>query len=195
MSYRAPRLPDRRGDVADASAEPSAAQGVPWAEVFRRAPGSALLATGLGSGLLPKAPGTWGSLLGLVLSEGLFEASGVAGVVALAAASTLLGIPVSGRVAALRGRKDPPEIVADEVAGMSLALAVLHVALPAVAPAPLRWSLVALAFGLFRLLDIAKPGPINRVQSLPGGWGVMADDLLAGSFAGILAAVAAFLLS
>ena len=54
--------------MADASAEPSAAQGIPWAEVFRKAPGSALLATGLGSGLLPKAPGTWGSLLAVLLA-------------------------------------------------------------------------------------------------------------------------------
>ena len=195
MSYRAPRRPDRRGDVADASAEPTAAQGIPWAEVFRKAPGSALLATGLGSGLLPGAPGTWGSLLAVGLAEGLFETAGVGGVVALAALSTLVGVPVSGRVAVLRGRKDPSEVVVDEVAGQAIALAFLHAALPAAASGLLRWGLVALAFGLFRFFDIAKPGWIDRLQSLPGGWGVMADDLLAGLFAGILAASAAFLLS
>src|SRR5512145_517417 len=103
MSYRAPRRPDRRGDVADANAEPTAAQGVPWAEVFRKAPASALLATGLGSGLLPKAPGTWGSLLSVLLAEGLHQGAGLAGVVGLAVVSTLLGVPSSGHVAALRG--------------------------------------------------------------------------------------------
>jgi phosphatidylglycerophosphatase A len=195
MSWRAPRRPDRRGDVDDAIAEPSAAQEVPWAEVFRKAPVSALLATGLGSGLLPKAPGTWGSLLAVALSEGLFAAAGLAGVAALAAASTLVGVPVSGRVAAVKGRKDPSEIVIDEVAGQALALTLLHAALPADAGSPLRWGLVAFALGLFRLFDVAKPGWIDRAQSLPGGWGIMADDLLAGALAGILAASAAFLLS
>jgi phosphatidylglycerophosphatase A len=64
-----------------------------------------------------------------------------------------------------------------------------------VAQAHVRWGLVVLAFGLFRLLDVAKPGWIDRAQSLPGGWGVMADDLLAGAVAGILAGAAAFLLT
>lgn len=178
----------------DAIAEPSAAQEVPWEEVFRKAPVSAFLATGLGSGLLPKAPGTWGSLLAVALSEGLFSLAGVAGVAAFAAASTVLGVPVASRVAALKGRKDPSGIVIDEVAGQAIALALLHATLPAEAGEPLRWGLVALAFGLFRLFDIAKPGWIDRAQSLPGGWGVMADDLLAGALAGILAASAAFLL-
>ena len=195
MSYRAPRRPDRRGDVADASAEPTAAQGVPWAEVFRRSPGWTLLATGLGSGLLPGAPGTWGSLLALGASEALFEVAGIAGVAALAAGSTLLGVPGSDRVATLRGVKDPAEIVVDEVAGQSIALLLLHAVLPAAAPAHVRWGLVVLAFGLFRLLDVAKPGWIDRAQSLPGGWGVMADDLLAGAVAGTLTAAAAFLLT
>jgi phosphatidylglycerophosphatase A len=195
MSYRAPRLPDRRGDVVNANAEPSATQEVPWREVFRRAPVATLLATGLGSGLLPKAPGTWGSLLAVVVGEGLFQVVGLVGVAGLAAVSTLVGIPVSGRVAVLRARKDPGEIVVDEIAGQSIALAGLHAVLPADASAPVRWGLVVLAFALFRAFDIAKPGPINRLQSLPGGWGVMADDLLAGAIAGILAGAAAFLLS
>jgi phosphatidylglycerophosphatase A len=156
---------------------------------------AALLATGGGSGLLPGAPGTWGSLLAVLLCEGLAAKAGLAGIAGLAVASTLLGVPVSGRVARLRGRKDPPEIVVDEVAGQSIALALLHAVLPADASGPLRWGLVVLAFGLFRLLDVVKPGPVNRLQSLPGGWGVMADDLLAGVLAGILAAAAAFLLS
>lgn len=179
--------------MEDAIAAPPAAQ-VPWAEVFRKAPLSALLATGFGSGLLPKAPGTWGSLLTVGLSEALFALGGLPAVALLAAASTAAGVPVSGRVARLRGRKDPSEVVVDEVAGQSLALALLHAVLPASAEAPLRWGLVALAFALFRLFDVAKPGPIDRAQSLPGGWGVMADDLLAGLLAGIVAAAGAFFL-
>ena len=181
--------------MEDASAELSAAQEVPWREVFRRAPLATLLATGLGSGLLPKAPGTWGSFLAVVLGEGLFQVVGLVGVAGFAGVSTLVGIPVSGRVAALRGRKDPGEIVVDEIAGQAIALAGLHAVLTADASAPVRWGLVALAFVLFRAFDVAKPGPIDRLQSLPDGWGVMADDLLAGALAGILAGAAAFLLS
>ncbi|MBK9374722.1 MAG: phosphatidylglycerophosphatase A [Holophagales bacterium] len=195
MSRRAPRRPDRRGDVGDASAEPSAAQEVPWREVFRRAPLATLLATGLGSGLLPKAPGTWGSLLAVLMGEGLFQVAGLIGVAGLAAVSTLVGVPVSARVAVLRGRKDPGEVVVDEIAGQAIALTGLHTVLPAGAPDPLRWGLVAIAFLLFRVFDILKPGPVDRLQSLPGGWGVMADDLLAGALAGILVGAAAFLLS
>lgn len=179
--------------MEDASAPTPAAQ-VPWAEVLRKAPLSALLATGLGTGLLPKAPGTWGSLLAVGLSEGLFALGGLPAVALLAAGSAAAGVPVSDRVARLRGAKDPPEIVVDEVAGQSIALALLHAALPAGAGGALRWVLVALAFALFRLLDVGKPGPVDRAQSLPGGWGVMADDLLAGLGAGIGAAAGAFLL-
>jgi phosphatidylglycerophosphatase A len=131
----------------------------------------------------------------VALSEGLFAAAGLVGVAALATGSILAGVPASGRVAALKGRKDPSGIVIDEVAGQAIALVLLHAALPADAGGPLRWGLVGLAFGLFRLFDIAKPGWIDRAQSLPGGWGVMADDLLAGTLAGILAVAAAFLLS
>jgi phosphatidylglycerophosphatase A len=181
--------------VEDASAEPSAAQEVPWREVFRRAPLATLLATGLGSGLLPKAPGTWGSLLAVLIGEGLFQAAGAWGVTGLAGISMLAGVPASGRVAHTRGRKDPGEIVIDEIAGQAIALACLHAVLPAGSADSVRWGLVVVAFGLFRAFDILKPGPIDRLQSLPGGWGVMADDLLAGALAGILAAAAAFLLS
>ena len=181
--------------MEDASAEPSAAQEVPWREVFRRAPLATFLATGFGAGLLPNAPGTWGSVLAVVAGEAMFQVAGLAGVVGLAAVSVLVGVPVSGRVAGLRGRKDPGEIVVDEVAGQAIALAGLHAVLPVGAADPLRWGLVVVAFGLFRALDILKPGPIDRLQALRGGWGVMADDLLAGSLAGILVGAAAYLLT
>lgn len=181
--------------MEDATAAGSAVQEVPWREVFRRAPGAALVATGFGSGLLPKAPGTWGSLLAVALGEGLVGAAGLPGLAGLAAVATVLGVPAAGRVASLRGRKDPSEVVVDEVAGQALALAILHAALPPGGPPLVRWGLVLLAFVLFRALDIGKPGWIGRLEALPGGWGVMADDLLAGAGAGMLAGAAAFLLS
>lgn len=181
--------------MEDASAARPAAQEVSWREVFRRAPVASLLATGLGAGLLPRAPGTWGSLLGVALGEALQETAGLPGLAALAAASTVVGVPAASRIASIRGREDPPEVVVDEVAGQAIALALLHAALPPAAPPAARWGLVLLAFGLFRALDVGKPGWIDRLQSLPGGWGVMADDLLAGAIAGILSAAAAFFLT
>mgnify|MGYP001308227740 CR=1 FL=1 len=81
--------------MGDASAAPAEAQGVPWGEVFRLSPGASILATGLGSGLLPKAPGTWGSFLAVLLAEGLFALHGVGAVALLAALAT---IPLASRL-------------------------------------------------------------------------------------------------
>lgn len=85
---------------------------------------------------------------------------------------TLAGIAASGRVERAVGRKDPGIIVVDEVAGMTLSVLWL----------PLTpWVLVA-AFVLFRAFDVLKPFPADRSQALPGGLGVMADDLIAGLY-------------
>jgi phosphatidylglycerophosphatase A len=74
------------------------------------------------------------------------------------------------------GREDPPECVIDELAGQWLACALAPLSLPA----------FAAAFVLFRLFDIWKPWPISAAEKLPGGLGVMADDMIAGLFAGVL---------
>ena len=129
------------------------------------------IAAGGGVGYCPVAPGTCGAALGLVLvillaSWPLWLYGSVL------AAVTLLGIWASGEVEQFLGQKDVSCIVVDEIAGMLLAgLAV-----------PL--SIVPLLAGfasLFRLFDIVKPLP--RLETLPGGWGVMLDDLFAGLLA------------
>ena len=135
------------------------------------------VATVGGVGRLPVAPGTWGSLIGLAVAWwlaghqhalGWWPASrwyAVAGIGGL-----WLGVPAASRVAAQQQRHDPQEIVIDETVGMLWALAGLP-----------HHAVVWLAgFGLFRLLDIAKPWPIRACERLPGGWGIMADDLAAG---------------
>lgn len=136
-----------------------------------------LIASGLGSGFAPKAPGTAGSLAallpGALLLEGPAWALPLA--VALVALLGLWAIPAAG------GEDDPGWVVVDEFAGQWLAL------LPLAHPTPL--GLLA-AFALFRLLDITKPGPIGWADRRPGAAGVMADDLIAGFIAaGILWAV------
>ncbi len=128
---------------------------------------SRLIASGLGSGLLGRAPGTAGSLLALALGAGLMAWSPFALPFAILAV-----LPVGlWAITAAGGTADPGWVVIDEFAGQWITL----LALPA--PSPLG---LLLCFGLFRMLDIAKPGPIGWSERLPGALGVMADDIVAG---------------
>jgi phosphatidylglycerophosphatase A len=137
--------------------------------------GAKLVATGLGSGYSRFAPGTAGSLVGLAL---FLPLAGLAWPVQLAAvvAITLVGTLAAARVARLVGRKDPGLVVVDEVAGQWITF----VALPFT-------PLTALAgFLLFRVMDIVKPWPVRDLERLPGGVGIMADDVAAGIYAHLL---------
>lgn len=96
---------------------------------------------------------------------------------------TVAGIPAGSRAERELGHDDG-RIVIDEAAGMSLALLA----------APRGWPYAGLAFGLFRLFDIAKPPPVGRLQRVPGGWGIMLDDLAAGGIAAALVAATAWIL-
>ena len=129
-----------------------------------------LAATWVGSGLIPFASGTWGTLAALPFAYGIWL---VGGWIALAVATlgvTVLGVWASERVVSSSGVQDPGFIVIDEVAGMWLTL----LAAPFT---PLGW---AAAFFLFRVADILKPYPANWAdRNVGGGWGVMLDDLFA----------------
>lgn len=106
-------------------------------------------------------------------------------------AIALLAVPVSGRAAAAMGREDPGCIVLDEVAGQLLASAVVPLfAYPTPLAAAAFWLL---SFFAFRLFDVWKPGPIRGWQALPGGWGIVIDDVAAGILAAGVTCVAAFL--
>ncbi|MCX7930928.1 MAG: phosphatidylglycerophosphatase A [Rhodovarius sp.] len=122
-----------------------------------------------GVGFLRPAPGSWASLAVLPLAL-LGPAAAAAAAVLLAA----LGLWVLSRLAPQE--RDPPWVVIDEGAGMALALAGLSAASP---------EGLAAAFLLFRFFDIAKPGPVGWAERLPGPAGIMADDLMAGLFAGL----------
>jgi phosphatidylglycerophosphatase A len=136
------------------------------------------IATWFGSGRSPVAPGTAGSLAALPLHFALRSLSPGLHLGAVAA-MVLLGIWASDRVAQELGEDDPDSVVIDEVAGTLIALGIVRA----------RGSSAAvLAFLLFRALDIAKPGVIDRVQrARPKGVGIMADDVLAGLCAGLTA--------
>jgi len=136
-----------------------------------------LLASGLGSGFIPRAPGTAGALLGLVLGIPLLLASHVV----LALAALLISLLGLWAIRAANVDGDPAWVVIDEIAGQWVAL--LGLARPSALG-------LAAAFALFRLFDIVKPGPVGWADRQGGAPGIMADDLIAGAIAaGILWAV------
>lgn len=133
------------------------------------------LATGLGSGYAPVAPGTAGSLVGLGVALPLLHLP-VWAYLAVTAVVCGVGVVASSHAEAHFGRKDAGAIVIDEVAGMLLTLT---------ATGGTVAEMVA-GFLLFRLLDIVKPFPCRRAEGLKGGLGVMADDVVAGVYACLL---------
>jgi len=173
-------------------AAPSASARKPWLSLF--------FATAGGAGYLPAVPGTWGSLVGVALycaQIELLQTSAqramdlhlqhtdtyyvvvhgwrVGLITAIAVAS--LGIFVAGRVSKFKGSKDPQIVVIDEVSGQFITYLL--------ALAPLNWKYLLLGFILFRGFDVWKPFPARQAEALPGGWGIMADDWIAGIYAAI----------
>ena len=141
-----------------------------------------LIAAGLGSGLSPVAPGTAGSLLAALLLLPALSVDMASHWMALALA-TVIGVWAADRAGQEWGVMDHPAIVIDEVVGLWLAVLIPLTLIPQAIPDV--W-LFLLALLLFRLFDIAKPWPVNHLErSLPGGWGVMFDDVAAGAMAGV----------
>ena len=166
----------------------------------RRKPRVSLaIATAFGLGYLPKAPGTWGSVGGVLATVGLswLESRGTlkamalerdvnfwtSGLVpgyldyAIVLLVAIVGVYVANRTANYAGKKDPQYVVIDEVSGQMLTyffpLTVLN------------WKSLLLGFILFRAFDIWKPFPARQAESLPRGWGIMADDWIAGIYAAL----------
>jgi phosphatidylglycerophosphatase A len=218
-------VPGAAPTVADESHQPSAAQRKPRLALF--------IATAAGLGYMPVAPGTWGSLAGIVLAicslpficwldsavlgalRSLSQATGlgldafpfsgsflVAQVWFLIALVATAGVWASKLAAEYSRTKDPQFVVIDEVSGQHLAL-FLGILLPAFGRARqsqwiaaysggngfiivnLSLKYLLLGFILFRVFDIWKPFPARQAECLPGGWGIMADDWVAGIYAAI----------
>lgn len=164
------------------------------ARALRERPFETILATGFGVGLAPIAPGTAGSALALAagwIAVAVFSShmpSVVAGVGLLTSGLLVsaVAVPLTGRAAAALGRTDPGCIVLDEIAGQLIASAVVPLfAYPSPGAAAASWIV---SFVAFRLFDVWKPGPIRAWQSLPGGWGIVIDDVAAGVLAAGLTA-------
>ncbi|HPC86715.1 MAG TPA: phosphatidylglycerophosphatase A [Smithellaceae bacterium] len=141
-----------------------------------------ILATGCGAGLSPVAPGTAGTLAGVLVclaSSPLPWLFRVLFVVALSAVS----IYVAGESEKLYKNKDDQRIVIDEIAGYQVAML----------PVAVTGLHLLTAFVLFRIFDIWKPFPLKHFQKFPGGWGVVTDDLGAGVYTGIVILILVFL--
>jgi phosphatidylglycerophosphatase A len=203
------------------------------AETKRKPRFALFIATAGGLGNIPVAPGTWGSVAGVVIAFVLsqfvqilllpfvinsthFDGVGLdlprvvgrypfnPNLVPLILGFFLIatvGVWASDHVAKFSNTKDPQFVVIDEVSGQHLTL-LLGCLLPAsqmsrgmfwfsassdtiVWPNPLKWKYLLLGFILFRIFDIWKPFPARQAESLPGGWGIMADDWVAGLYAAI----------
>ena len=143
------------------------------------------LATGLGVGYLPGAPGTVGSLWGLAIAAGL-DRSGltVGGQALIVGFLVLLGVPLCGQAAEQFGRRDPGQVVFDELAALPIVFFFV----------PWGGRAAALGFVWFRIFDILKPWPTRRLERLPGGWGIMADDVMAAFYAAATTWLSAHLL-
>jgi len=137
-----------------------------------------VLGTGFGLGFSPIAPGTVGSLLGPPLVWGLRQANLPAwGYWTAAALLILAGGPICGRAAKHFAVKDPGWVVYDEIVSFFLVFAFVPLA------TPLTPTIAVLGFLWFRVFDVAKPWPVNRLEHLPGGWGILCDDLAAALYA------------
>jgi phosphatidylglycerophosphatase A len=168
---------------------------------------SFLFATWFGLGYLPKAPGTWGSLGGVALSIALHwifanssltswrlvwrnnvwhaeSQANFAGIL-ITISIAILGVVAATRASRHAAKKDPQWIVIDEVSGQLITYYLFFWLVP------LDWKTWLLGFILFRLFDIWKPPPARQLELLPGGWGIMADDWMAGIYAAIVLLIAA----
>ena len=137
---------------------------------MQRQPLPYALATFFGCGYSPIAPGTAGSLAAILIALALHNRA------TLLLLSVLLLVPAiwsAGKVAQHESRKDPQIVVIDEVLGQWITLA---------GTATLNWKSFLAAFLLFRLFDIWKPPPVRQLEALSGGFGIVADDVMAGLY-------------
>jgi phosphatidylglycerophosphatase A len=139
-----------------------------------------LMATAGGAGYAPFAPGTAGSAVGLVIYF-LTRTWPAVWQLGFLAVISVVGLWASGVAARHFNREDPGEVVIDEVAGQLATLYLTGAGVPG----------AMLGFVVFRILDIVKPWPANRFERLPGGLGIMADDLMAGAYGNLLLQVVA----
>jgi phosphatidylglycerophosphatase A len=142
----------------------------------RRNPIAFLIGTWFGCGYAPVAPGTAGSLAALVIAIALQHYGGGFGRATLLLLTAIVlapGIWAAGVVEKQSQQTDPQIVVVDEVLGQWITLA---------GAATFNWKTWLAALALFRFFDVWKPAPVRQLEKLPGGWGIVADDVMAGLY-------------
>lgn len=150
-----------------------------------------MLTSCFGLGRLPVAPGTWGSLPTAVILAVMFHfgvSAGLTAIVmaALVIAGSVICVKFAPAIIAATGKDDPREVVADEFAGQAVTFLAVLFLMPQGISGRQIWMITIAGFLAFRVFDIAKPWPIRKLEKLPAGWGILADDLLAGVYGGIV---------
>lgn len=140
------------------------------------------------SGLSPKAPGTVGSFVALLLAMGLLQIVSISTLFLLSLLISVIAVKQINIYEKETGEHDSSSIVIDELAGMWITMSVAGVSAD-------NWIMAIIAFIYFRIFDIWKPSIIGKIdKNVQGGWGVMGDDMVAGLFAGLCTSFTYFLL-
>jgi len=127
-------------------------------------------------GMKLPAPGTWGSLAGVLYTLVFFRRLGWEETLVWTVLMSLVAVFFTGEAARRMGRTDPGEVILDEFVVMPLVFLWWHGGYPGRLP---DWVVLLAGFALFRFFDILKPLGISKLQRLPGGWGIVADDFVA----------------
>lgn len=138
---------------------------------------SKIISTFLGVGYFPVAPGTAATVVGILLA---FAFQGTFFYYTWLIVLFGAGVLASGYIEGVLKEKDPGIVVVDEVVGVMIALAGL----------PISWPVAICGFFLFRAFDMFKIYPINKFEAMPGGWGIMLDDVMAGLYTNIILSIA-----
>ncbi len=121
------------------------------------------------------APGTWGSVAGLLYFTVFFHPLGPVGALIFSAVGVYVAVALCGEAEFRLGKRDPGQVILDEFVAMPLCF----LGWPALMGVVPQWALLLIGLGLFRVFDILKPFGIKRLQDLPAGWGVVMDDVVA----------------
>ena len=134
------------------------------------------VATGLGFGFAPKAPGTVGAIWGIPVSLLVMQLPGPVAQIGVLAVLYLVGLPICTSAARTLGKKDPGEVVWDEIATVPIVFLFVE--------PRLMWrpEILLIGFALHRVFDISKPPPLRKLEKLPDGMGIMSDDVVAGVY-------------
>ena len=140
------------------------------------------VAQGAYSGRTPVAPGTAGTLVGVLLYLAILRPLSLIGYLSVCVLIGYIGVWIAGEAETLLGKKDAPSIVIDEIVGYFVSMFMI----------PFSWGMVIAGFFLFRIFDILKPWPLRKLQDIHSGAGIMLDDIGAGIYTNLILQVSLY---